>query len=61
MSLLEGRQEGLQQTSEKARRISEESKLFDDRSRKLVWQYWFKKNMVWLILALIALFVYFLI
>jgi hypothetical protein len=61
MSLLEGRQEDLQQTSEKARLISAESKRFDDRSRKLLWQYWLKKNLVWLIVVLGAVLLYFLI
>lgn len=61
MSLLEGRQESLTETSEKARKISEESKRFDEGTKKLVWQYWIKKNLVWLVLAMAIVIVYFLI
>jgi sugar phosphate permease len=61
MSLLEGRQEDLNQTEERARRINEESKRFDESSKKLLWQYWLRKNMIWVVLAATAVILYFLI
>lgn len=61
MSLLEGRQEDLNQTEERARRINEESKRFDESSKKLLWQYWLRKNMIWVVLAATAAILYFLI
>lgn len=51
MGRLQDRQESLQATEDRARRISEESKKFDQSTKKLVWSYWIRNNLIWIVLA----------
>ena len=61
MGLLEGRQDSLQATEERAKQISEESKKFDQSTKKLLWSYWFKNNLIWIVLAITIMIIVFLI
>ena len=61
MTLLKDREESLSATEEKARKINEESKRFDSSTKKLVWHYWIKKNLIWIVLVLAVVLIYFLI
>lgn len=61
MSKLEDRKESLQATEERARKISEDSKRFDQSTKKLVWTYWIKNNLIWIVAGLTIVMLYFLI
>jgi sugar phosphate permease len=61
MGRLEGRRQSLEETEEKARLISEESKRFEQTTNKLVWTYWIRNNLVWLVVAVALILIYFLI
>lgn len=59
--MLNTRQEDLERTQENAKRVNEEAKKFDTGTKKLVWSYWIKNNLIWIVLALLAFLLYFLI
>lgn len=61
MNLLEGRRQSLEATEERAKKISEESKRFDESTKKLVWHYWIRKNLIWIVVGFALLLLYFLI
>jgi sugar phosphate permease len=61
MGMLDSRTESLQATEERARLISEESKRFDQSTKKLLWSYWFKNNLIWIVLGITVAIVVFLI
>ena len=61
MGMLEGRQDSLEATEERARLISEESKKFDQSTKKLLWSYWFKNNLIWIVIGLAVAILVFLI
>ena len=58
MGMLDKRHNDLMATQEKAYRINEESKKFEQTSKKVVWSLWFKKNLIWLVLALLIALIY---
>lgn len=60
MTMMNNRHQDLVNTQEKAYRINEESKKFEKKSKSLVWHLWIRKNLIWLILALVIIVVYFL-
>ena len=59
MGMLDKRQNDLMATQEKAYKILEESKRFEQTSKKVVWHLWIKKNLIWLVLALLIILIYF--
>lgn len=61
MGMLGERTDILEQTEAKARKISEESRRFDQSTKKLVWTYWIRNNLIWIVLALTVGIVVFLI
>ena len=59
MRLLEGRQEDLENTEERARLINEESKRFETGTKKVLWKYWLKSYLFWVVAALALVLIYF--
>jgi hypothetical protein len=55
MNLIDERQKSLEETQEKARKVVDESKLFERRTNKLKWNMWFKKNLIWIVLVITML------
>jgi hypothetical protein len=55
MTLIDERQKSLEETQEKARKVVDESKLFERRTNKLKWNMWFKKNLIWIVLVITML------
>ena len=54
-----GRQSDLESTEEKARLINEESKRFESGTKKVLWKYWLKKHLFWVVGAFMLTMLYF--
>lgn len=60
MSMMDKRHQDLINTQEKAYKINEESKMFEKKSKNLVWHLWFRKNIIWIVIVFGVALLYFL-